>query len=70
MQTDQVFKDILHAFFEDFLALFLPELAAEIEPGSITFLDPEIFTGIRRGHDAKWISWHRCRRGAVSRCWC
>ncbi len=32
---DQLFKELLSTFFMEFLDLFLPELAKNIDPGSI-----------------------------------
>lgn len=40
---DRLFKELLCAFFHEFLALFQPGIAARIEPSSITMLDKEIF---------------------------
>ena len=55
MMHDQLFKDLLHAFFPDFLRLFVPELAVDIDDEPITFLDGEAFTdvpvGLRRVAD-------------------
>ena len=41
---DQLFKELITTFFYDFLELFLPELAAEIDPESIEFIDKETFS--------------------------
>ena len=41
---DQLFKLLLTEFFLEFIALFFPQLAQEIEPGSIEFLDKELVT--------------------------
>ena len=49
MGHDQLFKDLLKAFFYDFLVLFTPDLAAAIDPASITFLDPQTFTDLPQG---------------------
>ncbi len=49
MSHDQLFKDLLTTFFFDFLTLFAPDIAAGIDPGSITFRSPEIFTDIPDG---------------------
>ena len=46
MDHDRLFKELLTTFFLEFLELFLPELAAVLEPGRIEFLDKEIFTDI------------------------
>ena len=52
-----MFKGILQAFFEDFLALFLPDIVAKVEPGSSTFLNPETITDIPTGarRQAIWV---------------
>jgi len=50
MGHDQLFKDLLKAFFYDFLTLFLPAVAAGIDPDSITFLDPQTFTDLPQGY--------------------
>jgi len=49
MPHDQLFKDVLRAFFSDFLALFLPNIAESIDPEDITFLDPQTFTDVPEG---------------------
>jgi predicted transposase/invertase (TIGR01784 family) len=49
MAHDQTFKDILQAFFPDFLALFLPAIASAIDPADITFLHAETFTDVPAG---------------------
>lgn len=49
MGHDQLFKDLLRAFFFDFLALFLPQSAAGIDPETIRFIDPQTFTDLPHG---------------------
>lgn len=49
MGHDQLFKDLIKAFFYDFLVLFTPDLAAAIDPASTTFLDPQTFTDVPQG---------------------
>ena len=49
MGHDQLFKDLLRTFFHDFLILFLPEIAAQLDPGAINFLDTETFTDLPEG---------------------
>src|SRR5690348_13989362 len=44
---DGLFKKLLKTFFFEFLELFLPDVAAYVEPESITFLDKEIFTDVK-----------------------
>jgi len=46
---DQIFKDILRAFFHEFLTLFLPLIAASIHPDDVVFLDPQTFIDVPRG---------------------
>jgi len=41
---DQLFKDRLRGSFYDFLTLFLPEIAAGVDPESVEFLDVQDFT--------------------------
>ncbi len=43
ISRDQLFKELITTFFCEFLQLFLPEIAAEIDPESIEFLDKETF---------------------------
>ena len=46
IQHDRLFKELLTTHFLEFLELFLPELAALIEPGSLQFLDKELFADL------------------------
>jgi hypothetical protein len=49
---DQLFKELLHTFFPEFLTLFFPHVAAQLEltgPEAVTFLDRELFTDLPRG---------------------
>lgn len=46
---DRLFKELLTTFFVEFLELFFPQVIAYLEPGSITFLDKEIFTDVTAG---------------------
>ena len=46
---DRLFKELLTTFLVEFIALFFPTVAEYLEPGSITFLDKEIFTDIPGG---------------------
>src|SRR5437667_10170422 len=46
---DRLFKELLIAFFFEFLELFLPEVAAYLDKRSLTFLDKEIFTDVTSG---------------------
>lgn len=60
---DQLFKLLLTEFFFEFLALFFPKLAHEIELGSIKFLDKELYTDIAQGysHEADIVARARFR---------
>jgi Domain of unknown function (DUF4351)/Putative transposase, YhgA-like len=46
---DQIFKELIVTFFMEFLELFVPELAATIDPKSIEFLQQEYFTDLVEG---------------------
>jgi Putative transposase, YhgA-like len=46
---DQNFKELISTFFIEFLDLFLPKVAAMIEPTSVTFLQQEYFTDLVEG---------------------
>ena len=41
---DRLFKQLLTTFFLEFLDLFAPELAQQVEPQSLEFMDKETFT--------------------------
>ena len=64
---DQLFKLLLTEFFTEFVALFFPALAAQIEPDSLEFLDKELFTDIAAGssHEADIIVKARLRGKAA-----
>ena len=49
MDHDRLFKELLTTFFIEFIELFFPKLAAEIDRDSIQFLDKEIFTDLFSG---------------------
>ncbi len=46
---DRLFKELLTTFFWEFLQLFCPDVAAYVEPSSITFLDKEVSTDVTAG---------------------
>jgi Domain of unknown function (DUF4351)/Putative transposase, YhgA-like len=46
---DQNFKELISTFFMEFLELFVPEVAATIDPTSITFLQQEYFIDLVEG---------------------
>ncbi len=49
MSHDQTFKDLLRAFFEEFLTLFYPDFANRLDFSQVKFLDKEAFTNIPEG---------------------
>jgi predicted transposase YdaD len=46
---DRLFKELLSTFFLEFLELFLPQVAREIEPDSVKFLPQEYFVDLTAG---------------------
>lgn len=46
---DRLFKELLSTFFQEFIELFLPDVAGYIERDSLTFLNQEVFTDITSG---------------------
>jgi len=46
---DQLFKQLLQAFFTDFLSLFDPEVATALDLSTVSFRDTEAFTDIPQG---------------------
>ena len=46
---DRLFKELLTSFFIEFVQLFLPDVAAYLDPASIEFLDKEVFTDVTAG---------------------
>jgi hypothetical protein len=44
-QHDKIFKQLLHAFLEDFLRLVVPEMLDRLDLSSPEFLDKELFAG-------------------------
>src|SRR4051812_40936414 len=49
MSHDQLFKELLQAFFREFMELFFPNVAARLDFSRVTFLDKEMFTDLPRG---------------------
>jgi predicted transposase/invertase (TIGR01784 family) len=49
LRHDQCFKELISTFFIEFLELFVPELAALVESGSVRFLQQEYFTDVLAG---------------------
>jgi predicted transposase YdaD len=48
---DQNFKELISTFFLEFLELFVPDLAKDIDPGSIRFLPQEYFADLVEGDE-------------------
>src|SRR5579884_2560621 len=46
MEHDRLFKQLLTTFFAEFIDLFLPEVSAYLDRGSLEFLDKEVFTDV------------------------
>lgn len=46
---DQIFKTVIREFFKEFIELFFPKIAAEIDFTKVEFLDKEHFTGYPEG---------------------
>ncbi len=46
---DRLFKELISIFFNEFIELFLPDVADYIERDSLSFLNQEIFTDITSG---------------------
>ena len=46
---DRLFKELISTFFREFVALFLPDVMAQIEPASLILIDKEIFTDVTSG---------------------
>lgn len=46
---DRLFKELLSNFFNEFLQLFLPEVAIYLDKTSVVFLDKEVITDVTRG---------------------
>jgi hypothetical protein len=49
MPHDQLFKELINAFFREFVELFFPQIAARIDFSRVEFLDSEVFTDIPEG---------------------
>jgi hypothetical protein len=46
---DRLFKELISAFFIEFIELFFPDLAKHIDPSSLTLLDKELFVSVTAG---------------------
>ena len=49
MNHDQLFKDLLHECFVDFLALFLPDVLRYLDADSVEFIEQESHSEITQG---------------------
>lgn len=49
MPHDQLFKELLQAFFREFMELFFADVAARLDFSQVTFLDKETFTDVPQG---------------------
>jgi predicted transposase/invertase (TIGR01784 family) len=60
---DRLFKELLSTFFDEFLELFVPQLASELDPDSLSFLDKELFTDVGSGerHEVDLLAQARMR---------
>ncbi|WP_298910909.1 hypothetical protein [uncultured Nostoc sp.] len=56
---DRLFKELISTFFVEFLDLFLPQVASQIDRDSIQFLPQDVFTDVTSGEN-KLIYWRRC----------
>lgn len=49
MAHDQLFKELLRAFFAEFMELFFPTVAEQLDFSAVVFLDKEVFTDVPAG---------------------
>src|SRR5256885_1202472 len=47
---DRLFKELISTFFFEFLKLFFPKVADEVDNSYIEFLDKEVFTNVKIGY--------------------
>ncbi len=54
---DRIFKELIKAFFLEFIELFFPEVHKDLDPDSIEFLDKQVFTDVTEGekHEADLV---------------
>lgn len=53
MKHDQLFKELIHSFFEEFLEVFFPEIYDHIDFESIKPLSEEVFTDMLDGESRR-----------------
>ncbi|MCL6754810.1 Rpn family recombination-promoting nuclease/putative transposase [Nostoc sp. CCCryo 231-06] len=58
---DRLFKELLSTFFVEFLDLFLPQVASQIDRNSIQFLPQEVFTDVTSGEKKEIDLLVQCR---------
>ena len=58
---DRLFKELLSTFFVEFLDLFLPQVASQIDRDSIQFLPQEVFTDVTSGEKKEIDLLVQCR---------
>ncbi|MEH2199589.1 Rpn family recombination-promoting nuclease/putative transposase [Nostoc sp.] len=58
---DRLFKELLSTFFVEFLDLFLPQVASQIDRNSIHFLPQEVFTDVTSGEKKEIDLLVQCR---------
>lgn len=51
VKHDQLFKELLHHFFSEFLEIFFPEVHADIDFSTIKPLSEELFTNLLDGEN-------------------
>lgn len=49
MPHDQLFKELLQAFFREFMELFFADIAGRQDFSHLSFLDKELFTDLPKG---------------------
>ena len=49
VEHDRLFKELITTFFVEFLELFFPPVLSYVEPGTLEFLNQEVFTDVTAG---------------------
>ncbi len=64
LDHDHLFKELLQTFFLEFIDLFFPNVGADLDRQSLTFLDKEIFTDVTEGqkHEVDLVARVRFRQ--------
>jgi predicted transposase YdaD len=58
---DRLFKELISTFFVEFLDLFLPQVASQIDRDSIQFLPQDVFTDVTSGEKKEIDLLAQCR---------